>query len=48
MAGKKPKNKRIERTHDAQEKRRIRTMQIVFVAFSIILILSMMLSLASK
>jgi hypothetical protein len=48
MANKKSKNKRLEKKNDSQDKKRVRTLQIVFVAFSAILILSMILSMASK
>jgi len=48
MASKKTKNKKQTKTFESQEKKRVRTLQIVFVAFSVILILSMMLSMASK
>jgi len=48
MASKKSKNKKPIKTVESQDKRRVRTLQIVFMAFSVILILSMMLSLASK
>jgi predicted nucleic acid-binding Zn ribbon protein len=48
MASKKSKNKKPAKTFESQEKKRMRTLQIVFMAFSVILILSMMLSLATK
>jgi hypothetical protein len=48
MAGKKPKNRPQSKQTDAWQARRTRTLQIVFVVFSIILILSMILSIASK
>jgi hypothetical protein len=48
MAGKKSKNKQTKQQTDAWQARRTRTLQIVFVVFSFILILSMILSIASK
>ncbi len=48
MASKKSKNKKQIKTVESPDKRRVRTLQIVFMAFSVILILSMMLSLAAK
>jgi hypothetical protein len=48
MAGKKSRNFNQNKAYQAQEKRRVRTLQILFVAFSVILILSMLLSMASK
>jgi hypothetical protein len=49
MANKKSKNKGQNNTYEGnQEKKRVRTLQILFVAFSAILILSMLLSLAAK
>jgi hypothetical protein len=48
MAGKKSKNRQTKQQTDAWQARRTRTLQIVIVGFSIILILSMILSLASK
>jgi len=47
MASKKTKNKLTKQT-DTWQARRTRTLQIVFVVFSVILILSMILSIASK
>jgi hypothetical protein len=49
MASKKSKTKKqpIKPTEN-RDKKRMRTLQLVFIAFSVILILSMMLSLASK
>ena len=44
MAGKKSNNKTV----DKQAQRRIRIMQIVFILFSVMLILSMVLSAVSK
>ena len=48
MASKKSKNKKQIKTVESPDKRRVRTLQIVFMAFSVILILSMKLSLAAK
>jgi len=48
MANKKSKNKKQVKSIESPDKKRARTLQIVFMAFSVILILSMMLSLASK
>ena len=48
MAGKKSKNINQNKAYEAREKRRVRTLQILFVAFSVILIVSMLLSMASK
>ncbi len=49
MANKKSKNNKPVKSNENREAaRRTRTLQIIFVAFSIILILSMFLSLASK
>jgi predicted nucleic acid-binding Zn ribbon protein len=48
MASKKPKSKKQIKPVESQDKKRARTLQIIFMAFSVILILSMMLSLASK
>jgi predicted nucleic acid-binding Zn ribbon protein len=48
MANKKSKNKPVKSSEAREAARRTRTLQIIFVAFSIILILSMVLSLASK
>lgn len=48
MANKKSNIKKQVKPSDRYEKRRIRTLQIIFVVFSIILILSMVLSLASR
>jgi predicted nucleic acid-binding Zn ribbon protein len=48
MASKKSKNKKQIKTIEGPDKKRVRTLQIVFMAFSVILILSMMLSLAAK
>jgi len=48
MAGKKSKNTNQNKAYEAREKRRVRTLQILFVAFSLILILSMLLSIATK
>lgn len=47
MATKKTQNTRQELASKNQEKRRIRMMQVLFVVFSILLILSMVLSLTS-
>jgi len=44
MAGKKQNNKSV----DMQAKRRMRMMQVVFIVFSVMLILSMVLSAISK
>ena len=46
MADKYSKNKKQMKSDANRETRRIRMLQIVFIAFSIILILSMVLSLA--
>jgi predicted nucleic acid-binding Zn ribbon protein len=48
MASKKTKTKKQIKTVESPDKKRVRTLQIVFMAFSVILILSMMLSLAAK
>jgi hypothetical protein len=48
MANKKSKNKPVKSNENREAARRTRTLQIIFVAFSIMLILSMVLSLASK
>ncbi|HSJ89416.1 MAG TPA: hypothetical protein VK909_19550 [Anaerolineales bacterium] len=48
MANKKSKNKPSRQTENREAARRTRTLQIIFVAFSVILILSMILSIASK
>ena len=48
MANKKSKTKPVKSNENREAARRTRTLQIIFVAFSIILILSMVLSLASK
>ncbi len=48
MANKKSKIKPIKSNENREAARRTRMLQIVFVGFSIILILSMILSLASK
>jgi len=48
MASKKTKTKKQTKTVESPDKKRVRTLQIVFMAFSVILILSMMLSLAAK
>jgi predicted nucleic acid-binding Zn ribbon protein len=48
MANKKTKINNQAKASESREKRRIKTMQILFVVFSAILILSMVLSLASK
>jgi hypothetical protein len=48
MASKKSKNKKQMKTVESPDKKRVRTLQIVFIAFSAILILSMILSMASK
>ncbi len=48
MANKKSKNKPVKSNENREAARRTRTLQIIFVAFSLILILSMVLSLASK
>jgi len=45
MADKKSKNKKQVGSSENQQKRRIKTLQILFAVFSIILILSMVLSL---
>jgi len=45
MANKKSKNTKMAKTSENQDKRRIRMGQIFFVVFSILLILSMVLSL---
>lgn len=44
MASKKPKNKPTKQAENRETARRTRMLQIVFIAFSIILILSMILS----
>jgi hypothetical protein len=48
MANKKSKNKPSQSTQNREAARRTRTLQIIFVAFSVILILSMILSIVSK
>jgi hypothetical protein len=48
MANKKSKNKPIRQQENREAARRTRTLQVIFVAFSIILILSMILSIVSK
>jgi len=50
MAGKKSKKKVQAKpnTNTSQDARRTRTLQIIFIVFSVILVLSMILSLASK
>jgi hypothetical protein len=48
MATKKSKNQTNKQIENREAARRTRTLQIVVAAFSIILILSMILSLASK
>ena len=48
MANKKSKNKPTRQQENREAARRTRTLQIIFVAFSIILILSMILSVVSK
>jgi hypothetical protein len=48
MANKKSKNRSTKSNENRDAVRRTRMIQIVFVAFSVILILSMVLSLASK
>jgi hypothetical protein len=48
MANKKSKNKTTKSNENREAARRTRTLQVIFVAFSVILILSMVLSLASK
>jgi hypothetical protein len=45
MANKKSKNAKPVRSQDNQQKKRIRMLQIIVVVFSILLILSMVLSL---
>jgi hypothetical protein len=45
MANKKSKNVKPVRSNENQAKRRVRMLQIFFVVFSILLILSMVLSL---
>jgi len=48
MATKKSKNKPNKQTENREAARRTKTLQFIVVAFSIILVLSMVLSLASK
>ena len=48
MANKKAKNKPSRQPENREAARRTRTLQIIFVAFSVILILSMILSIVSK
>jgi hypothetical protein len=48
MATKKSKNQPTKQTENREAARRTRMLQIVVAAFSIILVLSMILSLASK
>jgi hypothetical protein len=48
MANKKANKKPINTSENRDAARRTRILQIIFVAFSIMLILSMVLSLASK
>jgi len=48
MANKKSKNKQARSNDNRDAARRTRMLQIAFVAFSVILILSMILSIASK
>lgn len=45
MANKKSKNVKPVRSQDNQQKKRVRMLQIIVVVFSILLILSMVLSL---
>ena len=48
MANKKSKNKPIKSNENREAARRTRMLQIVFVLFSVMLILSMILSLTTK
>ena len=48
MASKKAKNSRQNRSDELQAKRRTRMLQIVFAAFCIMIVLSMVLSAVSK
>lgn len=48
MANKKSKNKPTKSNENRDAARRTRMLQIVFIMFSVILILSMVLSLTSK
>jgi hypothetical protein len=48
MASKKSKKKVQPKPNTSQDARRTRTLQIVFIIFSVILVLSMILSIASK
>ena len=48
MANKKPNSTKQDLSNKYQEKRRIRMMQIVLVVFSILLILSLVLSLTTS
>ena len=48
MASKKPKSSRQNRTEELQAKRRTRMLQIIFAAFCIMIVLSMVLSAVSK
>jgi hypothetical protein len=48
MAVKKTKKKQIRSTENRDAMRRTRMLQVIFIAFSVILILSMVLSLANK
>jgi hypothetical protein len=48
MAVKKTKKKQGKTTENREAMRRTRMLQVIFIAFSVILILSMVLSLANK
>jgi hypothetical protein len=48
MANRKSKNVRLDRSSETQRRNRTRMLQIVVVIFSILLILSMVLSLTSS
>jgi len=48
MANKRSKNNKPIRSNENQEKKRIRMLQIFFAVFSILLILSMILSLTTS
>ncbi len=48
MANKKTNTKKQMTSSENRERRRVRTLQLIFIGFSVILILSMVLSLASR
>jgi len=48
MAGKKSRNNNQNKSYEAQRRKRMRTLQLFLAAFSILLILSMVLAAVSK